>query len=333
MSEPLISVIIPTYNYDNYIKQAIDSILAQTYPKEKIEIIVVDDGSTDNTYAVLQELINEKAIQYYYQENKGKANATYNAIQKCNGKYIFNLDADDYFLQDKITEYVKVFEENDEIVHVAAPAKILFEETQFIKTEILPKDILGKVIDGKWLLHRFYNDNMLFGGGTTYAARSSALKTIKIPSGVDMYIDEFLILTILPLGKSFFFDHPLSVWRIHKYNFSISAVVKENQIKNKSRLINSSSAVLDYLQKHHFEKSILKIYQIQDLTRRMLYKELQNDKKLSDIFNYSITVFFKIRPNWRLIKKYNLLNRLIPLSIIHFIKRNKPNEVDKEVLS
>ncbi len=323
MSEPLVSVIIPTYNYNNYITEAIDSILSQTYPKEKIEIIVVDDGSTDDTFLVLKEFIDNNIIQYYFQENKGKANATFNAIQKCNGKYIFNLDADDYFLQDKITEYVKVFEENDAIVHVAAPAKILFEETKFIKNEVLPEDILNKVMDGNWLLQRFYNDNILFGGGTTYAARSSVLKKINIPDEVDMYIDEFLILAVLSKGKSFFVEHPLSVWRIHKFNFSISTATKVYQIKNKARLLKSSTAVLNYMENNKFDKKLIKIYRIQDISRQMLYKELLNNKKVSDIFNYASEIFFKVRPSWSLIKKYNLLNRLIPLSLIRLIKGTK----------
>ncbi len=323
MSEPLVSVIIPTYNYNNYITEAIDSILSQTYPKEKIEIIVVDDGSTDDTFLVLKEFIDNNIIQYYFQENKGKANATFNAIQKCNGKYIFNLDADDYFLQDKITEYVKVFEESDAIVHVAAPAKILFEETKFIKNEVLPEDILNKVMDGNWLLQRFYNDNILFGGGTTYAARSSVLKKINIPDEVDMYIDEFLILAVLSKGKSFFVEHPLSVWRIHKFNFSISTATKVYQIKNKARLLKSSTAVLNYMENNKFDKKLIKIYRIQDISRQMLYKELLNNKKVSDIFNYASEIFFKVRPSWSLIKKYNLLNRLIPLSLIRLIKGTK----------
>src|SRR5437764_1056295 len=99
---PLISVIIPTYNYARYIGEAIYSVLQQDYPKDKKEIIVFDDGSTDNTKDILNEFIENKTIRYFYQDNNGKASATYKAIQKASGKYIFNLDADDYFLPGKI---------------------------------------------------------------------------------------------------------------------------------------------------------------------------------------------------------------------------------------
>src|ERR1700754_4647904 len=100
---PLVTVIIPTYNYAVYIGDAVQSILQQNYPTELIEIIVVDDGSTDDTQQVLRPFIEGTNISYYYQQNKGKANATYNGIQKSKGKYIFNLDADDYFLSNKIS--------------------------------------------------------------------------------------------------------------------------------------------------------------------------------------------------------------------------------------
>ncbi len=320
MPEPLVSVIIPTYNYTDYIIEAIDSVLKQTYPKNKIEIIVVDDGSTDDTYSKLEKLIEQNTIKYYFQENKGKANATFNAIKKCTGKYIFNLDADDYFFEDKITEYVKVFENDNEIVHVGTAAKFLYQTQNLLITEKLPKDILGKPLYGKWLLHRFYSSNMFFGGGTTYAAKASVLKTIIIPDAVDMYIDEFLLLAVLPLGKSFFIEKPLSVWRIHKNNFSVYADFKENRIKKDERLLKSSAAVLKYLLENNFDDYLVKIYQLQDATRQIAFKEISNNKKISDIYNYAVKVFFNIKPGLRLINKYHVINRLVPLNMLKLIK-------------
>jgi glycosyltransferase involved in cell wall biosynthesis len=101
---PTVSVIIPTYNRANYICEAIDSILAQTYAD--YEIIVVDDGSTDGTRQALQRWIDDGTICYYYQENRGESAARNHGIRKARGQYIAFLDSDDLFLPTKFEKQV-----------------------------------------------------------------------------------------------------------------------------------------------------------------------------------------------------------------------------------
>src|SRR5665213_318800 len=163
MQQPKVSVIIPTFNYAHYIGEAIDSIFNQSYPKESIEIIVVDDGSTDDTQMVLRKWIDSGELKYFYQQNQGKAAATAYAIQQSSGKYIFNLDADDYFFTDKIETTISVFESDADIVHVASAARIFHDEAQTLgDIENLPGDIIGKAIDGGQLLDYFYDNNILY---------------------------------------------------------------------------------------------------------------------------------------------------------------------------
>ena len=321
MTAPLVSVIIPTYNYAHYILAAINSLLQQTYPKELIEIIVVDDGSTDNTMDILSPLVDKGVVGYFYQKNTGKASATSSGIQKSTGKYIFNLDADDLFLADKIKKTVAVFETDDAIVHVGTPAKRFHDETKvLVNYEKLPKGISGKLLDGNWLLQYFYRNNVLFGGGSTYAARASVLKDIKIPAAVDMFIDEFLLLSILPLGKSFFIEEALSAWRDHQSNYSTLAKNKEQRIIKQQRLIQSSRAILTYLSENKFDDKLIKIYKLKDLNRSVALKESLNNKKLSDVFSYAHNVFINIRPDFATIKKYQVLNRLVPMRLFRFLK-------------
>lgn len=106
----LVSIIIPTYNAEDYIKEAVDSTLRQIY--KNIEVIVVDDGSTDNTRNVLEPYIVAGKIRYIYQNNKGLAGARNTGIKNSKGVYIALLDADDLFLPEKIAEQVKVLETN-----------------------------------------------------------------------------------------------------------------------------------------------------------------------------------------------------------------------------
>lgn len=108
----LVSIIIPSYNMAAYLREAVDSALAQTY--RSIEIIVVDDGSTDDTKRIVEPYIRDKKIIYIHQANKGLAGARNTGIKNAHGAYIAFLDADDLFAPEKIAEQVSALEKNPE---------------------------------------------------------------------------------------------------------------------------------------------------------------------------------------------------------------------------
>jgi len=122
-----ISVIIPAYNAEKYIKEALDSVLDQTYPTH--EIIVVDDGSTDSTEKIVKEYIGSPGhqvtrspvdIKYIYQMNKGPGAARNAGIKEAKGEYVAFLDSDDMWMPEKIEKQVKKIEEDAEygLIHV-----------------------------------------------------------------------------------------------------------------------------------------------------------------------------------------------------------------------
>jgi glycosyltransferase involved in cell wall biosynthesis len=112
---PRVSVVIPTYNSDRYLATAIDSALGQTYRDH--EIIVVDDGSTDQTSRILEAYGDR--IRPLRQPNQGVAIARNSGIAAARGEFVAFLDADDVFLPDKLTAQVAVFDADPElgIVH------------------------------------------------------------------------------------------------------------------------------------------------------------------------------------------------------------------------
>jgi glycosyltransferase involved in cell wall biosynthesis len=116
MNQPLVSVIIPNYNYANYLREAIESVLSQTYTN--IEIIVVDDGSKDNSAEVLQEFGDK--ITVIFQQNAGVSVARNNGVANSKGEFIAFLDADDVWLAEKIEKQVKLFSADEMLglVHV-----------------------------------------------------------------------------------------------------------------------------------------------------------------------------------------------------------------------
>lgn len=111
---PLISVVIPTYNYARYLPKAIASVLNQTY--QNFEIIIVDDGSTDDTKSVITE---DKRVIYFYQENKGLAVARNAGIEKSAGDYLVFLDADDWLEQDALEQNYEAIKGKSHIAFVS----------------------------------------------------------------------------------------------------------------------------------------------------------------------------------------------------------------------
>jgi len=99
---PLVSIVIPVYNGSNYLQCAIDSALGQDY--DNIEIIVVNDGSTDNTEEIIKSYGNK--IKYLSKENGGVATALNMAIKNSNGEYISWLSHDDYYLPNKVSRQI-----------------------------------------------------------------------------------------------------------------------------------------------------------------------------------------------------------------------------------
>jgi glycosyltransferase involved in cell wall biosynthesis len=111
-NNPLVSVIIPCFNYGQFVGEAIQSVLNQTYPD--LEVIVVDDGSTDTTRDVVYSF-RDPRIRYVYQENAGENVARNTGIQQARGEFIAFLDADDLWLPQKLEKQLRLFEEDPEV--------------------------------------------------------------------------------------------------------------------------------------------------------------------------------------------------------------------------
>ena len=113
---PLVSVIIPVYNVEKYLEECIDSVLAQTY--QNIEIILVDDGSTDSSGLICDRYAEKNTnISVIHQKNSGLSAARNSGLNKASGDYIYFLDSDDYILNNAIENLLLVAEnDNSDIV-------------------------------------------------------------------------------------------------------------------------------------------------------------------------------------------------------------------------
>lgn len=121
---PRVSVIIATYNRRKLLKESIESVLNQSF--QDFEIIVIDDGSTDNTSELIQE-INSPKIRYYYQENSGRSHARNKALGLARGEFIAFNDSDDLYFPDKLEIQVKTMDHNPDVGMLYSTAKCIDE--------------------------------------------------------------------------------------------------------------------------------------------------------------------------------------------------------------
>ena len=113
MKNPLLTVYITNYNYGRYIKQAIESVLHQTF--QDFELLIIDDGSTDGSKEIIEPYDLNPVIDVIYQQNKG-LNITNNiALRLAKGKYIMRLDADDYLTSDALEKMIGLLEADEEL--------------------------------------------------------------------------------------------------------------------------------------------------------------------------------------------------------------------------
>jgi len=141
MNDGLVSVIIPTYNRSRIVRSAIDSVLAQDYPE--IEILVIDDGSADDTREVMQQTYGDNPrVRYFPKSNGGVSSARNLGIRECRGEFIAFLDADDTWLPGKLTLQLECLRR--------------FPEAGMVWTDMAAVDGHSTVIHGRYL-RRMYS--------------------------------------------------------------------------------------------------------------------------------------------------------------------------------
>ncbi|MBU0667199.1 MAG: glycosyltransferase [Nanoarchaeota archaeon] len=148
---PLVSVILPAHNEEKTIIPSVKSVLSLNYPKDKLEIIIIDDGSTDNTKKMVLEFIkNYPKIKFISHENIGKGASLNKALKICKGEFFICLDADSFVHKDALLHLIPNF--NDKSVACALP---LMKASK-------PKNILQKIQFSEYLVNIFYKKLMGF---------------------------------------------------------------------------------------------------------------------------------------------------------------------------
>ena len=133
---PAVSVVVPVYNVEIYVKQCVDSILNQTF--QDFEIILVDDASPDNSFELCQKLYggNDKVRFVRHEKNLGLGPARNTGIKNARGKYIYFVDSDDFILPEALQKFYTAAEKtNAQVVHAAGRYELFQDEPEPIRRE------------------------------------------------------------------------------------------------------------------------------------------------------------------------------------------------------
>ncbi|WP_294156559.1 glycosyltransferase [uncultured Clostridium sp.] len=218
----MVSIIIAVYNGEKYIEQAIESVLSQTY--KDLELIVCDDGSTDNTRKLVQRYTN---VIYIYQKHKGQGAARNSGISASKGDYIAFLDADDLYTPDKIQKQIDIFSvyKNVDIVYndLIVTDKnlkylnVLKSEGRFEKRQdLLAAVIFRQIIQGPicMMLRRKCTENIKWSEELKYAA------------------DYQYIIKLAQEYNFKYLEKPLYIYRRHESNLSNHHQITVEEEKN-----------------------------------------------------------------------------------------------------
>lgn len=168
MNEPIVSVVIPAFNAAAFIHQAIDSVLAQTWPHR--EILVVNDGSTDDTPEALKTYGD--AIRVIDKPNGGLSSARNRGIDEASGRYIAFLDADDRWLPEKLARQVEVMESDTRIGFCSTVAQVVDPDDHPLNTWPCPE------IQDSLLETLFRQNGAIPGSGSGVMVRRALFETV-----------------------------------------------------------------------------------------------------------------------------------------------------------
>ena len=212
---PLVSILINNYNYGRFLAEAIDSALNQTY--SNIEVIVVDDGSTDDSHSIIANY--QQKIIPILKENGGQASAFNVGFAASRGEIICFLDSDDLFEPQKISEIVQIFEQNPEVGWCFHPLTYIGDQidSQNLETPIGREgiyDLRDAVQRGK------LQGKLPFGIATSAICLKRELldKLLPMPEAIRITSDDYIKYLALGLTPGFVLFKKLAIQRIHGNN-------------------------------------------------------------------------------------------------------------------
>jgi len=232
MTKPFVSVLIDTYHHERFIEKAIVSVLEQDFPASEREIIVVDDGSSDQTPEIVRKF--EPEVRLLRKTNGGQASAFNVGIPECRGEVVAFLDGDDWWVRKKLSRVIPVFAGDSNIGTVGhGTIKVLPDGREF--TEVLREGHRFSLssVEGA-LLFRSRKSFL----GTRSTIRASILrKLLPVPETIRIEADEFVFTMAAALGEVEILPEALFFYRLHTGNLFSQHGFNESSVRRKQQSI------------------------------------------------------------------------------------------------
>ncbi len=256
---PRFSILICNYNYGDFVGDALQSALAQDYPADRFEVVVVDDGSTDHSRRVIEGFLGDPRVHAVFQENRGQSGAFDTAVRAATGDYVCLLDSDDLFLPNKLSHVAQRIAALDLPADQVLLCHDLQVQDQSGSTAAIPRwfeimDIHGPTdrrgLDEPIAVFPFSIPAGLVFSRTLMAAILDAMPLWAFPLGTDGVLCH---AAFLRTGAVHYLREPLGVYRIHGLNEHAGLVngrfqPKFNSLKRFPKILRFLGEWLDLLQ-------------------------------------------------------------------------------------
>jgi len=217
---PLVSVVIPAFNCASFISETLEGVYQQTYVNW--EIVVIDDGSTDDTKSALEPHMHR--IRYFYQENKGTAAARNAGIQRARGEFVAFLDNDDYWVPEKLDLQVRALQAHPDCGLVFSDGKEIAGST-ILRDSLMAKrlhhwvnqrgDQESRATHG-WLFNELIMENLIYSVSGVMVRKISVEKIGGFDESITIADDYDFYLRLTQLYPVAFLQACLYIWRYRK---------------------------------------------------------------------------------------------------------------------
>lgn len=305
-----VSVIVPVYNVERYIKQCLESIINQTY--KNIEIILVDDGSTDKSNIIIKKYIKENSnIKYIKQNNSGVSVARNNGLKHAIGEFILFVDPDDYLYEEYIEKAYNKAKETDSDIVISGHTLVYDDGIKGVDKFICKNMDEKKIYSGKCIAEKMLSLEI---EGYLWDKLFKKKKLKELYFEPNRYIQDWypVFKLVYQSSKITFINEPL-----YNYRQRSSSTVNKNNEKLVKDFSHAVDEIIKYCSENNFEtKAILefKIKTFNGIISR--YSKMKVNKTLKSYYK-----FYKLdcnihEPSTKDVVIFNKLNFKTKLSIL-----------------